>query len=180
MNEDNIRTIASKHDFSPDAVQHLYQTMLTGKGTMAQFSHPEFGGTGQWMRGGMIMIGDMFNHSLKARVDALCNDVAQLLASDPAATHSTGFPSFTMPSSVWWPAELGHPAASGGQNELHYAYFPERNRLAIRYGNAITLYDTTGYAITSFSQQQQTGIQGLRFCSQQGTLAVTTLPIVAG
>jgi uncharacterized repeat protein (TIGR03803 family) len=27
----------------------------------AQFSHPEFGGSGQWMRGGMIMVSDMFN-----------------------------------------------------------------------------------------------------------------------
>jgi hypothetical protein len=38
---------------------------------MAQFSHPEFGGSGQWMRGGMSMIGDMFNSGLKSRVDSL-------------------------------------------------------------------------------------------------------------
>jgi hypothetical protein len=44
---------------------------------MAQFRHPEFGGTGQWMRCGMIMIGEMFNNTLKARVEALCNDIAQ-------------------------------------------------------------------------------------------------------
>ena len=82
MDADKIQIVASKHGVSPDAVQHLYHAILVGKGTMAQFSHPEFGGTGQWMRGGMIMIGDMFNNALKARVEALCNDVAQLLLSD--------------------------------------------------------------------------------------------------
>ena len=74
MDEEKIQIVASKHAFSPDAVQHLYHAMLVGKGTMAQFSHLEFGGTGQWMRGGMIMIGDMFNHALKARVAALCHE----------------------------------------------------------------------------------------------------------
>jgi hypothetical protein len=38
---------------------------------MAQFNHPEFAGSGQWMQGGMLMLGDMFNHALKGRVDAL-------------------------------------------------------------------------------------------------------------
>jgi hypothetical protein len=46
---------------------------------MAQFSHPELGGMGQWSMGGMIMVGDMFNNGLKARVDALCNDLSALL-----------------------------------------------------------------------------------------------------
>ena len=33
---------------------------------MAQVSHSEFGGSGQWMAGGAIMISGMFNHALKA------------------------------------------------------------------------------------------------------------------
>ena len=117
--------------------QHLYHAMLVGKGTMAQFSHPEFGGTGQWMRGGMIMIGDMFNHALKARVEALCHDVAQRLLSDPSAMRSAAFPPFTMATAGWWPAELGQPAAVGGQNELSYPYFPDKHRLAIRHSDTI-------------------------------------------
>jgi hypothetical protein len=36
--------------------------VLNGNGGMAQFSHGEFGGSGQWMRGGMTMIGDMVIH----------------------------------------------------------------------------------------------------------------------
>ena len=111
---------------------------------MAQFSHPEFGGTGQWMRGGMIMIGDMFNNALKARVEALCNDVAQLLFIS-SATGSAAFPPFTMATAGWWPAELGQPAAVGGQNELSYAYFPDKHRLAIRHGDTRSIYDTAGH-----------------------------------
>jgi hypothetical protein len=33
---------------------------------MAQLSHPEFGGSGQWMAGGATMFSDMFNNALKA------------------------------------------------------------------------------------------------------------------
>lgn len=33
---------------------------INGNGSMAQFSHPEFSGSGQWMRGGMIMVSDIF------------------------------------------------------------------------------------------------------------------------
>ena len=179
MDADTIQIVASQHGVSPDAVQHLYHAILVGRGTMAQFSHPEFGGTGQWMRGGMIMIGEMFNHALKARVEALCNDVAQRLLSDPSATSSAAFPPFTMAAAGWWPAELGQPAAVGGQNELSYAYFPDNHRLAIRHGDTMSIYDTAGYTITSFSQQQQSGLQGLYFRSQQGVIAVITLPMVA-
>jgi hypothetical protein len=39
----------------------LLQALVNSNGTMAQFSHWELGGGGQWMRGGMTMVGDMFN-----------------------------------------------------------------------------------------------------------------------
>jgi hypothetical protein len=42
-------------------------------GGQAQFGHPDLGGMGQWMPG-MLMIGDMFNSGLKARVDSLFQD----------------------------------------------------------------------------------------------------------
>jgi hypothetical protein len=75
-------------------------------------------------------------------------------------------------------AELGQPAAVGGQNELYYPYFPAKHRLAIRHGDTMSLYDTAGYTITSVSQQQHSGLQGLYFSSQQGVMAVITLPLV--
>jgi hypothetical protein len=40
------------------------------------------------MRGGMSMIGDMFNSSLKSRVDALCSDLAALVANQPGLIRS--------------------------------------------------------------------------------------------
>jgi len=35
------------------------------------------------MRGGMTMVGDMFNNSLKATVDNLCTELSNLLARQP-------------------------------------------------------------------------------------------------
>jgi hypothetical protein len=52
---------------------------------MAQFNVPEFGGSGQWMRGGMMTAaGDMFNNSMKATIDNLCSELSNLLASQAA------------------------------------------------------------------------------------------------
>ena len=56
-----VTDIAARHGFSVDAALNLVDSLLHGQGTQAQFNHPEFGGMGQWSRGGMIMIGDMFN-----------------------------------------------------------------------------------------------------------------------
>ena len=66
-----VQEIAQRTGFSADAVASMLFAVVSGRGGMAQFSHPEFGGSGQWMRGGAIMISDMFNNALKARVDAL-------------------------------------------------------------------------------------------------------------
>ena len=74
-----------------------------GGGTMAQFSIPELGGSGQWMRGGMTMVGDMFDNALKARVDALCGELAQLL------TTTTVFPASATG------AAAGSPRPTGGR-----------------------------------------------------------------
>ena len=35
------------------------------------------------MQGGMTMVGDMFNHGLKAKVDNLCTELSRLLAQQP-------------------------------------------------------------------------------------------------
>jgi hypothetical protein len=53
-----------------------------------------------------------------------------------------------------------------------------RNRLAIHQGISLIVYDTTGYQITGFSQQQTTGLQGLYFSSPQGSISVMSLPVV--
>ena len=78
-----VDELAQRHGFSSDAVLTLLRGLAAGNGTMAQFSHPELGGTGQWSQGGMIMVGDMFNNALKHRVDALCSELAALVRNQP-------------------------------------------------------------------------------------------------
>lgn len=78
-----VNELAQHYGFSQEAVIHMMFAMLRGQGGMAQFNHPEFAGSGQWMRGGMLMLADMFNHSLKARVEGLCQAIAGQLASQP-------------------------------------------------------------------------------------------------
>lgn len=170
--EAQLDALAAQHGFSPAAIRQLYEAIRAGNGTAAQFSHPEFGGMGQWLRGGMLMIGDMFNQNLKGRVDALCNDLSALYFATP--TPASGWGNATP---TWWPAHLGTPTAAGGQNNVDYAYFPQVNRLAVRQSNRVTIYDSTGHQIGGFSQQQGAG-QSLHFTSQRGMFPVSSLPVV--
>ena len=71
----------------------MLESVVNGNGAMAQFSHPEFGGSGQWMRGGMIMVSDMFNNHLKARIDGLCNELSGLVANEADLINSGSFQS---------------------------------------------------------------------------------------
>ena len=83
-----IQDIAQRHGFGTDAVMSMLESVINGNGSMAQFSHPEFSGSGQWMRGGMIMVSDMFNNHLKGRIDALCSELANLIANQPDLVRS--------------------------------------------------------------------------------------------
>ncbi|SBT04282.1 conserved hypothetical protein [Candidatus Accumulibacter aalborgensis] len=88
-----INDLAQRHGFTSAAVLHMLEAVIHAQGSMAQFNHPEFGGSGQWMRGGMTMLSDMFNHSLKGRVDGLCHDLAALLTSEPDLLRGGSFQS---------------------------------------------------------------------------------------
>ncbi|CAN5811168.1 SHOCT domain-containing protein [soil metagenome] len=88
-----IDDIAQRHGFSVDAVLSMLDSVINGNGSMAQFSHPEFAGSGQWMRGGMTMVSDMFNNHLKGRVDSLCFELSNLIASQPDLIRSGSFQS---------------------------------------------------------------------------------------
>jgi len=183
-----VEEIAARHGFSADAVRTLLQAVASGGGSQAQFSHPELGGIGQWSKGGMIMIGDMFNNELKSRVDRLAEELSGLLGSPalarpaPSASKSgrEGIGLFAPGGSFSvgnWPPELGQPSSAGGQNDLHYAYFPDSRRLAVRKGGHITLYDTEDHRIGGVSQAQGGG-QTLVFTSQHGTLRLDDLKAV--
>src|ERR1700735_3586618 len=78
-----VEEIAHRTGFSQDAVTSMLFSIVSGRGGMAQFSHPEFGGSGQWMAGGAIMISDMFNNTLKGRVDGLSNHLSALVGDEP-------------------------------------------------------------------------------------------------
>ncbi|MEO8013232.1 MAG: SHOCT domain-containing protein [Polaromonas sp.] len=88
-----VNDIAQRHGFSPDAVTSMLESVIHGNGSMAQFNHPEFSGSGQWMSGGMTMVSDMFNNQLKGRVDALCAELSRLVASQPDLIRTGSFQS---------------------------------------------------------------------------------------
>lgn len=170
-----IEQISAKYELSPESAVHMLVAVQRGGGTMAQFSIPELG-SGQWMQGGMTMVGDMFNHQLKARVDNLCGELSQALnAQKLFKTPPPGSPG----ANAWWPEELGRPSSSGAQDGIQYAVFPSSRRLAVQVGSHVTIYDTLDHQIGGVSQQQG-GSTSLTFSSQHGTISVSSLPIVNG
>lgn len=171
---DLVNDVAQRYNLSQDAVIHMLIAVNNGSGSMAQFNCPELGGAGQWMSGGMTMVGDMFNYGLKATVNNLCSELANGLANIQVFPV---IPAGTPGSNSWWPSELGSPSSSGSQNDIRYAVFP--GRLAVEYFGAITVYDTLDHNISGVSQQQG-GDTSLSFSSQYGTLTVSSLPIVSG
>jgi hypothetical protein len=193
-----VEEIAHRTGFSQDAVTSMLFSIVSGRGGMAQFSHPEFGGSGQWMAGGAIMISDMFNNALKARVDALCNELSALIRSEPDFAAADSFQSQSQGAcgtlhrgsssplvaagpdqANWWPSGLGVPSSLGTQNEVRYAYFPATRRLAIDINGKVTVYDTQDHQISGFAQQQP-GSGSLSFSSQLGDVDVSRLPAVSG
>lgn len=186
-----VANLAQRYGLSVAAVTTMLQAVMLGGGNMAQFNHPELGGSGQWMRGGMTMVGDMFNHALKARVDSLCHELAGLLASEPlcvapAASQSQSqngpaavslFVSGANRSGSWWPADLGAPSATGTQNQWRYAIFPAARCLAIDLNGQRTLYDTLDHQISGVGQQQA-GDASFTFTSQHGLVRVADLPVM--
>jgi hypothetical protein len=174
--EHAITDIAHRHGLSREAVLAMLFALHAGGGTMAQFDIPELGGSGQWMRGGMTMVGNMFDNALKARVDALCNELTQLLATTtvfPASSTYAAQHGFT--SGNWWPADLGVPSSSGAQNDARYAIFPSTRRLAIQINGVTRVFDTGEHQIGGVQQQQGGGYGSVSFTSQYGTFDVSSL-----
>ncbi|MET0384706.1 MAG: SHOCT domain-containing protein [Polyangiales bacterium] len=183
----SVNQLSQRYGVSTDAVRTLLQAVSAGGGTMAQFYHSELGGGGQWMQGGMTMVGDMFNHGLQATVSGLCSELSSLLASGPvyvpiarpAGGGSGGFSSFNGGYNNWWPSELGSPSSSGGQHDSQYAYFPQARRLAVKFAGQVTVYDTLDHQIGGVQQQQSGGPGSQSFSSQRGTFTVDSLPLVS-
>jgi hypothetical protein len=199
-----VDDIARRHGISMEAALSMLDAVVRGNGSMAQFSHPEFGGSGQWMRGGMTMVSDMFNNQLKSRVDALCHELATVVASQPELLRSGSYQSqsqggqeqfsgsghayassdsgtaslFVPPPPDWWGPTLRWPDSTGSQNGVRYANFAQARRLAIEAHGTVTIYDTLDHQIGSFSQQQSQG-GSLSFNSQYGLIDVASLPVIS-
>jgi len=169
-----VNDMASRYNLSTDAVIHMLIAVNNGGGTMAQFNSPELGGSGQWMQGGMTMVGDMFNNGLKATVENLCSELSNSLVNYQMFPV---IPAGTPGSSQWWPVDLGVPFSTGSQNNSRYAVFPQR--LAVEHNGHVVVYDTLNHQIGGVSQQQG-GDTTLSFSSQFGTLSVNSLPVVSG
>jgi len=175
-----VHDLAIKYGISLDSVNSLLQSVIHGGGTQAQFNVPELGGMGQWMKGGMTMVGDMFNHSLKNTVDNICTELSNLLHSESNFIETTLEKTKEFfGSGTWWPSEYGSPSASGSQNNMRYAYFgPPVKRLVLEIEGKRSIYDTLNFVISGVSQQQGSG-QTLRFSSQLGPVNLQSLPLIS-
>lgn len=169
-----INDIANRYGLSYNSAVSMLVSVNQGGGSMAQFSVPELG-SGQWMRGGMTMVGDMFNYGLKNTVNNLCAELSNVLANNQVfqpLPQGTG-------GNNWWPGDLGAPSSSGSQNNTRYAFFPQARRLAVQRDGQVTVFDTLDHNIGGVSQQQGGG-SSLTFTSQYGTLSTLNLPLVSG
>ena len=173
-----IERLADETNFSEEAVRAMADAIRSGSGSMAQFRHPEFGGSGQWSSGGMLMIGDMFNDGLKARVRMLADKAASSLSEGRLSARD---PNAGAPGSggrgQWWHGDFGEPSSSGAQNGMRYAVFPEAERLAIDVGGKVSVRDTGEHKISGVSQQQG-GTTTLRFVGQIGSVDASDFPVV--
>lgn len=191
-----IEELGKRYGVSNQAVATLSEALSRGNGTMAQFNHPELSGAGQWAAGGMIMIGDMFNNVLKAKVAGLCADLAALLSREPVSQardtasqmqHQSGGSASGLSSSGspvdatkarWWGDDLGSPSATGSQNDTRYVYFQGTQRLAVGVGDQVMIYDTEDHIIHGVSQQQSERAS-MTLVSQHGLVRTSELRIVS-
>jgi hypothetical protein len=83
------------------------------------------------------------------------------------------------PDSSWWPRGLSRPSASGAQDGLRYAFFPEQRRLAVEQDGRVRQYDTGAHRIHGVSQQQSGAAGAIggtpRFSSQLGEVDLGSL-----
>ncbi|KQT50719.1 hypothetical protein ASG43_05410 [Aureimonas sp. Leaf454] len=187
-----IADIAGRHGFEPGAGEAMAEALMRSGGGMVQFNHRDLGGMGQWSKGGMMMIGEMNNDRLKARVGDLARDLSEAVQRGALAEESgggatapagdTSSPS-SSPSGAagggsgsWWPSDLGRPSSTGSQNNARYAVFPEAKRLAVEDGGKVTVYDTGEDRIEGASQQQG-GDTVLRFSTRNGSIRVEDLKV---
>jgi hypothetical protein len=181
----SVDAIANKFGVSIDAVNTALAALRRGSGSMAQFSHADFGGMAQWSNGGMSMVGDMFNTGMKDKLNGVMQALADSLGNGSIGRDQPGSSSGRGEGSLEekhsqplqasrWPAAFGTPSSSGSQNDMHYAFFPSSKRLAIEEKGTTTFYDTGDHQISGVSQQQSDS-RSIRFQSQDGPVSLHDL-----
>ena len=175
-----LKEIADQYDLQLQSVETMAEAVVKGNGTMAQFNIPELGGNGQWMKGGMTMVGDMFNHSLKNKVDKLCTQLADIVSTRVIFEKSTESTESVQSGSSngSWPSVFGTPTSSGSQNNFKYAYFGPARRLVIEENGKRSIYDTKHHQISGISQQQGSN-RSYQFKSQDGTVDLANLTLIS-
>jgi hypothetical protein len=175
-----ISEIAQKYSLEKSSVEALASAIVLGNGTMAQFNIPELGGTGQWMKGGMTMVGDIFNHSLRVKVEQVATELSELVASQIIFTADDSKTSVSggAQKESSWPAIFGSPTSSGAQNNFKYAYFGPSRRLVIDEGEKRYIYDTKHHTISGVSQQQGSG-SSFQLTSNEGIISLSDLPLIS-
>lgn len=174
-----IEDIAARYSLSKDSVLSLLEAVVNGNAMMAQFNVPELGGSGQWMKGGMTMVGDMFNRSLKITVDQLCTELANLVSTEIIFDVSGSKPKKEITEADKpWPAIFGKPTTSGSQNNFRYAYFAPVRRLVIESNGNRAIYDTKHHEVFGVSQQQGAQ-QSFVITSQDGPIDLSSLSLIS-
>lgn len=171
-----VARLAARHGLSRDAVETVLRALRSGGGSMAQFSHAEFGGMSQWSSG-MTMVGDMFNDALRAKLNAVATELVAHLRENPKAAHNE-------PAEVSYrsqqqvresrPGGPGTPSSTGSQNHLRYAIYPDTRRLVTEDAGQRTIYDTGDHVISGIAQAQSTDAT-LTFRSQNGLVRLSEL-----
>ena len=202
-----VAELAERYRVSDGAVRALLDAVIRGGGAMAQFSHQDLGGSGQWMRGGMTMVGDMFNSGLQSTVSGICTELSAQLAGGatlvsrperPAAGSGPGGASRPgEPSRPGGPSRPGEPSGFGGLGGFGEGWWPtELGRPSSSGGQNDAAYAyfpgprrlaiRRGQSVTVYDtgdhaitgvQQQQGGRGSLEFNSQFGSFTVDSLPV---
>ncbi len=193
----NLETLAQKHGFSIGAVQMLNNAFSQSRSlNQVQFNISEFGGMGSWMKGGMMMIGDMFNQNLKLRVGSLCEELSQLRQNSHGDNVTLNCEScqknnfaFTQPMPSPQPMNFMQPmnsmqpmnfapfeagvTSSGQSNNVSYKYYGQEKKLVITLNGSqtYTYLDIPSISGVSSSQSSVDGIQKTKitFSTQEGT-----------
>ena len=78
------------------------------------------------------------------------------------------------PIQPWWPADLGQPASSGSQDDVRYAFFPDKRRLLVQHNGTLETFDSGEHDISGVSQVSGDG-KSVTFTGARGTVNLASL-----